>query len=798
MAPIRWRWILFGLASVLGVIAWPASERLNLDRSLQTMFAVDDPVRQDFELLESRFGISNLVVLAYRDPDFWNDDGSGLKRLQAVSQRVAAIDGVESVMELSQVDAMLSKLENPFSFFPSLTVSKGPVHPLLDSSNTLAMEFKRLFDGQTHAHGSDLVALACLLGRDSIPSKRSVQSAETLRQLRRLANSIPAGGYLVGQPVMVEEGFEAIEEDGRRLGLFSTLSLSILLIVGFRSLRWAIIAIAIVQWSLVVTRGMLVWLAWDLTMVSSMLSSIVTVIGVATSLHWMLGYQSAYERHRATGMAASQIPERALAESMRQLWWPILWACVTDAIGFGALMMTRVGPVQDYGCMMALGSLVVLVGIFALVPALALMDLPLDRWLRWLGLSKELGRVPGDRWLQGVLEHVLRGSVRGRRWVLAVTGGLLIWGIIGSLRLRVETDFIRNFQSNSPIVTSYQAVERELGGAGVWDILLAAPTPVTTDYMNVVLELEDRLRNITVGENASDRLTYVLSIADMDRAVSRASILGKLPIENRLQGISQAMGSFTKTMVHDAPDQRWFRILLRSREQSESDQKSKLIAAVRREVQATIDDPNWQRIFPTIELPGGSSPTRSQATVTGYYILLSQLVASVVLDQWFAFLIATIGIGIAIAFALRSPSLALVAILPNAVPSLIVMGWMGWMEYSVNLGAAMIAAVSMGLCVDSSLHYLHRYQRELREGRSEWQALRESQRDIGMSVALSTLGLVIGFGSLATSDFLPTVAFGTMAAFTMIGGLIGNLVLLPALIGSLSRDASREFSGRRK
>ena len=102
----------------------------------------------------------------------------------------------------------------------------------------------------------------------------------------------------------------------------------------------------------------------------------------------------------------------------------------------------------------------------------------------------------------------------------------------------------------------------------------------------------------------------------------------------------------------------------------------------------------------------------------------------------------------------------------------------------------MIAAVSMGLSVDSSLHYLIRFQRERRDGRSFDEALTAAQSEIGMAILFSTFALVLGFGSLALSNFLPTVVFGTTASISMIGGLLGNLVVLPALlrIGSVVAD----------
>jgi predicted RND superfamily exporter protein len=213
--------------------------------------------------------------------------------------------------------------------------------------------------------------------------------------------------------------------------------------------------------------------------------------------------------------------------------------------------------------------------------------------------------------------------------------------------------------------------------------------------------------------------------------------------------------------------------MLRSREQAESEQKELLIAEVQQQVENTVRSKEWKAVM---------DDNQATAMVSGYYLLLSHLVSSVVEDQWRCFAVATLGIWIAMAIALRSSWLAFLTILPNALPSLCILGWMGWTGTRVNLGAAMIAAVSMGLSVDSSLHYLIRFQRERSQGQNFEDSLIAAQSEIGMAMLLSTFALVLGFGSLAVSNFLPTVVFGTTASISMVGGLLCNLAVLPALL----------------
>ena len=754
--------------------AWPASTQLRFDRSLHRMFAPNDPIRNDFEKLQKEFSVSDLVVFAYRDSELWNTDGSGIERLKAIRQKVEAVPGVAIAMDLSKIDQMLDQLDRPLSFFGS--TRKQVHHPLLDAKNPIADRFKAIFEGQTHSRDGNLVAIACLLAPSNVSN---VSTSKTIAGLRQLGNSLPdefgvSKAMQVGQPVMVEEGFDAIELDGLRLGYFSAFSLSLLILIGFRSLRWAIIAIAVVQWSLTVTRALLVWFDWDLTMVSSMLSAIVTVVGVATTMHWMLGYRYAME--------ANLSPEQALRQSMRQLWKPIVWACITDAIGFASLMFAKVGPVQDYGTMMALASLVVLVGIFVLVPTMALVPLAKESVSKRLGISFELFPIPGDAQLRWLLVWLLRWALR-RPWMI-VFGALVLAGfaVVGSLRLQVETDFIKNFKSDSPLVIAYQTVEKELGGAGVWDVVLPAPKVLTQTYLDEVFALEQKLLSIEVPGEARLRLSKVMSFADADSAAKSSPILGALTIEARLMGMRQIMGEFVDTLItRQKGDERYLRILLRSREQSEAVQKERLIAEVRRTVDEAVRLNNWR----------SNSNREAKGMVSGYYVLLSQLVSSIVADQWRCFAVATFGIWIAMTIALRSPKLASLAILPNALPSLCILGWMGWIGTQVNLGAAMIAAVSMGLSVDSSLHYLIRFQRERADGQGFRQSMESAQSEIGMAMLLSTVALVLGFGSLATSEFLPTVVFGTTAAISMVGGLLGNLFILPSLLQvSVARSPS--------
>ncbi len=767
--------ILVAALLIVGLCA-PLANQLQLDWRIEGLFPPDDPSVAAYQRLQERFGGNQIVLAVYRDPQLWDASGAGLERLALISESLAGVEGVASVLSLAELHSILEKLRGPIQL---LNISGNRPPPLLDPDDALAQAMLQVFEGYTHQRDSQLTSIACILSADQQEKQRGVsvdQSARlpsplshdgTLEGLRTVMSNLPApasAGFITGEPVLVSEGFRMVQRDGWRLGVVSSILVSIVLLFCFRSLRWTLIPLAVVHWSLVVTRAMLVALRIDLTMISSTLTAIVTVIGVATSIHLLLGFQ----QQRRAGASRDQ----AMRSSLGQLIAPISWACITDATGFLALMAASVGPIRDFGLMMSVGSMVVLLAILFLVPGLALIgSWDSDPRTPQIDLLVRL-------WLRRLLQFCLAHRQAGVLVLLA----LAAFGIAGSAMMRVETDYTKNFASASPLVRGYEVIERELGGAGVWDVMLPAPESISLEYLAQVIELENELRLLRVADGGQElRLTKVLSIADAELASRSSPILSALPVSARLQGMRAAMPDFSKILLTNNPlfgsaDQsglRWLRIMLRSHERVEAQAKQELVAAVEESVSRFTQREPWRALFIT--------PPPS-AEVAGYSIMLGKLVSSVLSDQWKCFLLATLGIVIVMTVATGSLKLAFIAILPNALPITLVLGTMGWLGMRINMGAAMIAAVSLGLSVDSSIHYLLHYRRSLKAQSRPIKALQSAQENVGLAVVLSTIALVAGFVSLTVSEFVPTVVFGWLASLTMLGGLLGNLVLLPLLL----------------
>ena len=760
MLPIRDRvagWLiahrrsLAVVAVALAAIGVERSRHLEFSRSIDTMFDRADPALVPYRRMARAFGSSEVVLAAYDAPDLFTP--AGIEHLRQVTDSLEATPGVVSATSLASTPLGSRIIE-------------------VDASPT-ARKLVKLMEGYTLGADHRTAAIACVLQPPAAPSAETSRSsaraqaasrADAIDRIRAIIGELP-GGTVAGEPVMLRDGFAMLERDGNLLGTSAGLLSGLVLLVCFRSVRWLVVPMAVVLLALWSTRGVLAMLGLKLTMVSTMLSAMVTVVAIATVVHVIVEYR----RQRDLGRE----PEAALREAISVLFWPVVGAIVTDVIGFGSLIFSRVGPVHDFGVMTAVGAVMVLVAAALSVPFLA--------------LAGRFDADPRRAWGEGALELGLDGLVKRivqrPGLTLAVATVAVAAAVAGMRWLEVETDFTRNFRRSSPIVASYDMIESRLGGAGMWDVLVPTAEPIDGTVLASVARLEHRLRDeVTTIDAAGETvaaLTKVMSVADVLAATSPISLerleqtkVGNWLVAGAIRLLEEQLPQLGRALIGRDPDDgsTWLRVMLRARERQPAAEKRAIIETVRRIV--------GEEFPATADAAGGE--------VTGFFVLLAQLIDRMLADQWFTFLLAAVGIFLLLAVGFRSWLLAAVALVPNALPIFVVLGLLGWAGERINMGTAMIAAVSMGLSVDSSIHYIAAFRRRLHDGHAYSAALETAHQTAGRAMVFSTLALVVGFLALTTSGFIPTVSFGALSCLTLAGGLVGNLVVLPVLLTVLA------------
>jgi hypothetical protein len=355
----------------------------------------------------------------------------------------------------------------------------------------------------------------------------------------------------------------------------------------------------------------------------------------------------------------------------------------------------------------------------------------------------------------------------------------------GFRRLELETEFTKNFRADAPILASYNFVENNLGGAGVVEVVIPAPvvTPEFVEELRACAAELATLGPVTKVSGLHDALDYAERLLGSQRlsgtsappptganananAAPRnwAARLAKNVVDRALL---VTLGSLPDGQARSLVRNFWnsdegkTRLLLRVRERQAVEDKAKLLG----DVEALV-----RRRF------------GAEAHASGAFVLLVFLVGQLVRDQWLAVAASALGVVATASLAFRSVRLGLAAFAPKLVLVTAVIGAMGWIGLKVNVATAMIGSVSMGLVVAFSVPYLNRFRQERIAGADFQTAVERTHGSAGKAMIFANAALVLGFSVLASSQFMPTVHFGSLVSVAVCGGVVGNLVLLPVIL----------------
>lgn len=726
---------LFLAGMLLLTLALPLASRLTFDQTIESFFAPQHP---DIKLLKRTrevFGGDEFVVVAWRQEGLLTDES-----------------GDEPVEVAADAAGVIRRLADRLSVLPGVDSGRTKdLQRLLAQSprnrNTRRAMLK-LFEGLLVSPDRRTTAIVLQLE----PSARSeVTRQQSIEEIRRSAQAILPGCAVAGEPVQIQEMFDLVERDGNLLYAASLLVLSGMLLWIFRGLRWVAASLLVVLGAVAATRALLVASGAQLSMVSSMLNSLVTVIAISTTTHITVHYR---ELRMYSGLSA----EHSLRQTFSELALPVFWTIVTVATGFAALLVSDIVPVRSFAIMMTLGTL--------LVPLLVLLILPAAF------ASGKTVPIPGrvgledrlDRWL-GRMAHAIDRHPLGTSLVCVL---LTLVTLPGLLVLQVETDFSRNFRDSSPMIRALRFVEAELGPAGTWDVSFNVPEPLTTGFLDRVDELTGRLRALRKRGIPVD----VVSLSD---ALNIPPRLGTSL--RRLELIQKRQPDLVESFYNRKALR--MRIVLRSPEQQATTEKLSQITAVREVVGQFFEDLEREREGQQLTAAAGEADWRAEAAAGGLFVVMARIIDSLLADQLRSFLWACAGTVLCTAAAFRSLRIGLISLVPNVFPIGIVTGTLGHLHVPVNIGTAMIASVAMGFTC--SVYYVDVFQRSL-PALGVTGALQRAQAGVGKAVVLAHMALVAGFLVLTLSEFIPLVYFGGLLSLSMLGGLVSDLVMLPLLL----------------
>ena len=770
---IRSRIVIFVAALVLLGFLVVQDKRVSYEQSIKSFFADDDPAIAVYRRASEAFGDDNFVFIAYDDPDIFTP--AGIDRVAELAAAIAPgkIDGVARVESLDAMpllwkldDALILMDRMPkFARDVAIRTIKESLGKLGGSANPLTIaaairggdtkslaELRErvvkhpLFKGTLiDATGRTTAVVARLKKTERHDVKSTVQSlrqnADAFAKSHGLAQ--PA---VVGPPVLLADGFSAIERDGRRLAMVGMILIGLVTLTATRSLWWAIIPIL---------AGWLVWLATEwilatfgikLSLSGGPLVAQIIVLTMPAASHLAIHFRD--DRRKEAN------PRLAAQSTLRSVSVPILWTAVTGAIGYGALITSSVVPIQQFGVILGICTLVASLLTMALSPIAMLPLFRLEFAVKYGSESKVESRMV--RLTAWVERHPIAVVVTVFAIVIPIT--------LGMRRLSYESNYINAFTPSARVVVDYNTVESRLGGIGVVQLVVPFGKDVTLESLEKLRRLDTSL---TGGDRTRPHADYVLSMAtvlDPDlRFAAMAPDAAQRILATKLELIAASPQAELMTGFWNRdhePDRDHARVLVRLVEQQPTAAKNAIFERAQSDARTDFGPTSY---------------------LTGLSFLMTKTTEGVILTQWTTFFWSVAGILLMLTLALRGPILAALAMVPTMLAVGLVLGLMGWLGIKLDMATALVASVALGLSVDDTFHCLLQF-RHSRKTMSFSESLESSYSVTGPGVILSSTAVAIGFLALRLSEFSPFANFGTMVGIATAGSTIGNLILLPACL----------------
>ena len=596
--------------------------------------------------------------------------------------------------------------------------------------------------------------------------------------------------FLGGVTMIADDLITFIKDDLLKFGLGVLLFLIVTLWVIFRQLRWIVLPILTCAFSVVATSGLLGMFGWEVTVISSNFISLQIIITMAITIHLIV-------RYRELVAANPGAEQRQLVEdTVLSMGKPCFFMAVTTVAGFGSLLLSGILPIIQFGWMMSAGIAISLVLVFLVFPAV-LVQLPKvapnTSFENFFGLTRVLAKT----------------TEKFGKSILAVSAIVLGLSIAGASQLMVENSFIDYFKESTEIYQGMKVIDQQLGGTTPFDVVVNFNQEAKTEP-NPEPEPEQKAppagNTEEDGEDEDDdefdefekefeaakgQAQYWFTAEKMEEVEKIHDYLDNLPETGKVLSLGtmlkvgkslndgDPLDNFALALLYNELPERFRKIVLNPYVSVENNQ-------VRYSILVRDSDPALRRneLLKKIrsDLKDKMGLTEDRFQVAGLVVLYNNMLQSLFKSQ-----ILTLGVVILVLLAMflilfRSLTISIIAILPNILSVGVVLGLMGWAKIPLDLMTITIAAISVGIAVDDTIHYIHRFKEEFPQDRNYLATMHRCHRSIGYAMYYTSVTIIIGFSILALSNFIPSIYFGILTGLAMVIALLTALTLLPQLI----------------
>ncbi|MHC4778687.1 MAG: efflux RND transporter permease subunit [Planctomycetota bacterium] len=716
---------------------------VRIDNSSDIWFREKSDRFKSYRRFLEEFGSDRLFVVAYENADLFSPQA--LATLETLSRKLRELEEVEKVVDLPSSVVVNWTLMGPRVRTFAEAVSEAGADA--ERAKTMALA-EPLFEGNlVTPDGRTAIVYVAIGPGVGLEGKRNV--VEDVHAL--LATMDPAGGsFTVGGIPFIEVEFDRLTR--RENAVFIPLSLCMIVLTVFflfRSIRVTVIVVPILCLGVAATITAYMLVGNTFNLVTALIPPLLLAIGVADTIHILVQYREELSRGDEAG--------EALTRTLVKMFRPCLFTSLTTSAGFFSLAVADIPPVQKAGIFGGLGILFVFILSFTAFPA-ALSFLP----------ARYLEAGPGAKRFDGMVESFLRRTqamASAGRWVIIPFAAVcVLLSVVGIFRIIPETNVIRFFKKSNPIRESWGVLEEKGVAITAIEVIFQGDPGTFHDPEKLarVREAQRRIEDpseVVRTFSAADFLDHALA-PSMRKMEGGARLKAWGAVLEKMRKKAEGGESFLSGFINE--DGSRARLSARTHDGG-SHERMRLVRWTKKTVEEEF-------------------PDLGEVEINGTAPLFAWVEELILESQKKMAVVAGISILLMTVLLLRSLRLSALAMVPNVLPVVVTLGLMGWAKIPLDAGTILIAGVAVGIAVDDTIHYLTRFGRERRAGLDVREALTKSHITVGHAIVNTSMVLFAGFAIIGFSSFRPIYTFGLLTGLTMILALLGDLLLLPALL----------------
>jgi len=807
----RPRLTLLCLLAVISFLGYKAKD-FKLDASTETLLLETDQDLRYSRLIKSRYGGHDYLLMTYApENDLFSD--KTLAKLTRLRNELRQLNGVSSVISILNVPLLesppvpvrelvagIQTLESPTvdRKLAQIEFSKSPLYQNLLISpdlriTALQIKFrtdevfqellahrellrKKKADGPlTAAEIAELKKVTGELKKHREERKKSRH--RDIAKIRAIMDSYrqDAQLFLGGISMIADDLISFIKNDLKIFGLGILLFLIITLSVIFKNKRWVILPILCCAFSVISMMGLLGIFGWPVTVISSNFISLQLIITMAITIHLIVRY---------TGLLLNN-PETEkhtlILETIRLMLTPCLYAALTTIAGFGSLLFCDILPVKTFGWMMIAGIVVSLLVTFLLFPAGLMLLRTKAPQVRRISRHSLMSFWAGFTKTHGIM-------------ILVLSCAIFIISAFGINRLVVENSFIDYFKDSTEIYQGMKVIDQNLGGTTPLDVIIeidateASTSEVATGSDGKRENEFDEFDEFEKDEDGdkywftADKMALIMKIHDyLDRLPEAGKVMSLATMLKIAEDLNNGkpLDNFQLALLYSELPDKFKTIVLKPYVSVEHDQ-------LRYSIRVKDSEKSLKRnkLLKKIkhDLINKLGLKEDHVHLTGLLVLYNNMLQSLFKSQILTLGVVVLALMGMFLILFKSLKIALIAITPNLLAVGAVLGFMGWMNIPLDMMTITIAAISIGIAVDNTIHYIYRFIQEFNIERDYVKTIFHCHGSTGYAMYYTSVTIIIGFSILALSNFLPSIYFGLLTGLAMLIALIAALTLLPQLL----------------